>query len=739
MRVLVCGGIKTQNIINGISKKFEASGVSFIVVKSIDDIDNVLTRGDYYDKALIIEPSWNDDGNIIDEREMRIRISNFVNLVLEKKLTDSRYIFLAQSESMASMVYEEILYISNISTVVFKKPPYSVNFFTMLIRGEADSYPEDIVYKLKVTTEDIPEESMKDEDLYGIQEIDDLTSDLDGEFNSDMTLDMEQLLNVNYKNIEDEGIDNEFDTFNNELNIEDSLDETGDIVDISNGDSLSTIIDGMYEGEEDEIGGEVYEGVDEEANGVGVDIQNINKDTNVGVNRVVSVQRDNLAGDILGVSSGGINRVQNVEGKIHKNKKEVDSLNDDVYNSTINDVNKVNGGVGNIRKTHNLNNDIGTDIHNIQSNSDNLVDEFDSVYEGSSNDINVLSDELYTSKTNNDNRIYNRDTSKVSDTDDKVNKMNVNMTVNEVKQENKSKKILGLFSKDKGKGNKVDIQSLINDINIFANRGTSIAVTGCEGSGVTTVAYNLANTLYRLGFSVLLVDTDVLGRGQAYICKDSYMAVGKDDYSLLSSLKSSIGIDNNVNIIKPGFKLLTMGLAGDVLDYNNIDKSNVLRFVNIVKSKFHFIVYDLPFKYAITNLSDIIYTADNIVSVVDSSNWGITKYMLYMCNIDNDEIQEVMFSLSGIVLNKWNNLQSVMGSRVRSYGDILDIMDKQVFKLLGDEPDLLFSNMSIFGSIPFDLRCDMGCYSENQLTDYEDGFNVFVMLLKNILFKKCIY
>ena len=46
MRILLSGGIKTQNIVSGIDKKFKASGDDFLVIEYMDDQDGLSTVGE---------------------------------------------------------------------------------------------------------------------------------------------------------------------------------------------------------------------------------------------------------------------------------------------------------------------------------------------------------------------------------------------------------------------------------------------------------------------------------------------------------------------------------------------------------------------------------------------------------------------------------------------------------------------------------------------------------------------
>ena len=95
----------------------------------------------------------------------------------------------------------------------------------------------------------------------------------------------------------------------------------------------------------------------------------------------------------------------------------------------------------------------------------------------------------------------------------------------------------------------------------FSKRGTSICVTGFGGSGTSTIAYNLANIICQLGFTVLLVDLDVNGRTQNYIAKPCYEGMETDGANLRAAINSSTGISSQVSLVKVGFHLLTMGIV----------------------------------------------------------------------------------------------------------------------------------------------------------------------------------
>ena len=146
----MCGGIKSQNIVDAIQKMFVNSGVDFVVEPYIDNVIEMYQRGDYFDRALITEQSWTHDGEDTDASVGRTRLNQFA-LEIEHRGDDTSFVFLTREEYTASMVYEEAFSIQEQSLIVVKQPTYTVNFFSFLISADFDKFPEDIVYKPQLT------------------------------------------------------------------------------------------------------------------------------------------------------------------------------------------------------------------------------------------------------------------------------------------------------------------------------------------------------------------------------------------------------------------------------------------------------------------------------------------------------------------------------------------------------------------------------------------------------------
>ena len=289
----------------------------------------------------------------------------------------------------------------------------------------------------------------------------------------------------------------------------------------------------------------------------------------------------------------------------------------------------------------------------------------------------------------------------------------------------------------KANKNMINPDKIKDEIRPFANRGNSIVVTGCGGCGTSTMAYNIANVINQLGYTVLLVDMDTEGRTQSYITRSNYESIDPEGANLMSAVNSSNGINTHIGVVKRGFHLLTMGLASDVAPVNELlHKEKISRFVNLAKANHNFVIYDIPFDSAVGFLSDITYMSDNIVLIIEASNWGVTKSMLSMTNIASDDMQEIMFTRSQLLFNRQRNLRSVFGKKIKSCADITKAMDQKVLELCGEEPEFHFSDLHIAGVIDDDIDFESGWYGDVQYSDMKKGKDIFLRIVERILLGK---
>lgn len=292
-----------------------------------------------------------------------------------------------------------------------------------------------------------------------------------------------------------------------------------------------------------------------------------------------------------------------------------------------------------------------------------------------------------------------------------------------------------------------DGQRQLNDVNLndvqklfaaFANRGNSILVTGAPGAGTQTIAYQLANILRLMNYSVLLVDFDTVGRSQSYITEANYNATDPDENKLAQAVNSSQGISKHLIIPSQNLHLLDLGLALDSKPLEEmIQKNRVMKFANSAKNGHNFVIYDAPFEAATGHLDDLTTMQDNIVIVSDASTWGSMKTLLYMMNIGDDAVLETMFNKSQILFNRYRGYPKILDQKIRNPQDILKAMDKQVEKLVGTDIGYQFQQMHCCGSLGYIDKFEEGWLGKDkqQYTATRDGSAVFIEILKNIVLK----
>lgn len=868
MRVLLSGGKKTYNIIDGIRKKFTTSGDDFVVIEYLDDIMDMFSRGDYFDKAVIIEQSITRDGAITDEMQIRQRINKF-SMDISKKVHKSNYVFLSQDRNIAGMIYDEILPIANDSAVVLMGPPYKATFFADLIVKEAADLPRDWVFE--------PELAVPEDEDFGFN---DETTNNDNVDTADMDLGMDlpemptndvfsgynYPINDNNTRIGDDlGINEGLEADNTGIpdDLEGMLENTGDMYTGDDTQSFGNEFEGGFKGDlGDNFGndfvnnnGSTGDNWDETFGNEGEPVQdncetgsdewntdnnNIEQDTPIETNVMEPIKQSDELPDYTENNTGtgfipGFNDENDMNGAIDT------GINgdgfDDIYDNTVDNTQQQQDFTGDEYygdQGNNQNQDFGNDMYQ-NNEQNNFVDNSeyngmyneqpqDNMYDGQPQD-NMYNEQPQDSMTGFDGDMY--DDTQTSEQSQEQGNMsgfsgdmyrqdaqdeyqatmendmyngnpagfdqqsydqaammaaaaagttaaaaaNMNQQVpQQTMQVQKKKGIRGLFGRGQnnqaqyqnmtnqlntaqpvqswqqdnqamvnmGKGNnKVDINYIKQQLRPFASRGNSIVVTGCGGCGTSTVAYNLANIINQLGYTVLLVDMDTEGRTQSYISKTNYDSMEPDGANLMSAVNSSNGISAQESIVKQGFHLLTMGLGTDTAPVSELlHKEKISRFVNLAKTSHNFVIYDIPFNSAIGFLSEITYMTDNLVLVADASNWGITKLMLNVCNISLDDMQDTIFSRAQLVFNRYRNLTKLLGKKVRTGVDITKVVDMKVQELIGEDPGFHFEDLHIAGIINDDPDIENGWFDNVQYSDTPKGQAIFIELLEHIVLKK---
>ena len=817
MRVLLSGGKKTYNIIDGIRKKFTTSGDDFVVIEYLDDIMDMFGRGDYFDKAVIIEQSITRDGAITDEMQIRQRINKF-SMDISKKIHKGNFVFLSQDQDISGMIYDEILPIANESAVVFMKPPYKATFFADLIVKEAAELPKDWIYEPEMMVPEIDDFGLNDDtietdiDTTGMDLGMDLpempTSDVfggdiysnDGGFgrvNDDLGINQgidatnayvpdnleDMLAGTDLYDTEDSfedtnGFGNNFEGgFSNnfsdeqttwevsgqapnsggiklskdesiETDLMEPIKQSDDLPDYTEqpsasfipgfddvtddfGDSQNTGFDqsnDMYTEENQDFGVDMYGGNQDQD--FGVDMYGGNQDQDFGVDMYGSTQSQGFGGDMYG----------DTQQNTYENQG---TFNADMYGDTQ-DNNGMQGFGGDMygceqqdeyqsaMENDMYGNPAGFDQHSYDQAAMMAAAAAGATAMAAANLHNQVPQQtMQVQKKKGLKNFFGKQQNNQVQYQNMATQLNNAQPVQTWQQDNQAMVNSGNGS------NYVDINHIKQQLRPFASRGNSIVVTGCGGCGTSTVAYNLANIINQLGYTVLLVDMDTEGRTQSYISKTNYDSMEPDGANLMSAVNSSNGISAQESIVKQGFHLLTMGLGTDTAPVNELlHKEKISRFVNLAKTSHNFVIYDIPFSSATGFLSEITYMTDNLVLVADASNWGITKLMLNVCNISLDDMQDTIFSRAQLVFNRYRNLTKLLGKKVRTGVDITRVVDMKVQELIGEDPGFHFEDLHIAGIVNDDPDIENGWFDTVQYSDTNKGQAIFLELLEHIVLKK---
>lgn len=703
MKVIISGGIKSENIVKGISERFTSGGVDFLTVPFIEDIDSIYQRGEYFDKAIILEQSWNhdfeDDG---DETLIRTRINNFANESANRGLENVSYVFLTQDYDSASKIYEEILPIQQSSVILVKEPKYKVAFFASLVKTEIDKFPSELVYKPEIEEEtpiqeteiEVQEHQPTYEADYDNDDISKVIFDEDEEYNANRLTKKEE---IDFNGFEDGAPEDLFGPTEDGLEPDNVIDDGGFDSPSLFGDEPTIEDDKSFES------GDIND-------------SNFNPDFDDGFGGFpVEEQATGFEGDT---------GFGDIETFVPESDEDIQIIDDtepkEFYpkSGELPDYSGPDSGYSYQQQEENIK---PSRIDLEKQPEQPLFD--DGLY-------NEPSQDYYPDEQLEEQEEYNPDL-------DNLNNNNQQFTngFNDADYDGEP----DIIAPTQRQYQRVDMSNdqIKATLDAFANRGNSILLTGCGGCGTSTIALNLANIINNLGYTVLLVDLDTENKAQSYISKDNYECVEPDSAGLMAAINSTSGINAHISIVRQGFHLLTMGMSSDSAQIDKIiHKEKISRFINLAKTSHNFVIYDVPFRTAVGFGSDFTFMADNVVVTIDCSNWGITKTMLNMCNIENDDMQETLFNRGQLLFNRYRILNKVMGRKVKTAMDITKVMDFKVRELLGEDPGYYFQSMHICGLLNEDPNFEAGWFESTQYSDTDMGSKLFLDMLKNIVLKR---
>lgn len=775
MNVLMIGGSRTAKTVQVLERNLGQTGVVMMTEMYIEDIQNVYNRGDSFDKLIVTAQAWthngqynldqvfeDNDGQMTSTKE---HIVKFIADLYNRLHGNQQFIFMPDSEEAAELISGEIVRMTSNAAVVMLPERLSVQFMTELILKDIGSLNPDIVYHPPVIDgfEDESVESSEDVDPFGddsnfgdadnnfggwedspdpnfTPDIGDSGKDFDSFDNQEFDTDFEN--NDPFADNEQSFENNDSEQFDSVNNMDENQDPFAD--------NNNAVVDPYQTDDVDP-----NNGYDDPNSSLEPDFNNFEADRSDDFN--------NQSGD---------NDPFNTQPSNDDPFNTQPGQNDPFGGSTVEIPSDPYGGVqvdpyGEMGDQGNPFNDNG----NVEQNGYNDVDPYADPYNDEQNEsmqnpfeqptqvaptapVNVSPKTPqkkgfpFGKKKGNKGSNQNNQFQPAQQPQNPVPMQDPYGEQDNMGYQDPEYQANPYEDADSPMPSESDPNTrVLTDINLndaaklfaaFANRGNSIMVTGAPGAGTSTVAFQLANIIRLMNYNVLLVDFDVKGRSQTYICAANYNATDHDESRLAAAVNSSQGINQYVAIAAQNLHLLNLGLDIDDKPIEQvIQKNRVMKFANQAKNGHNFVIYDVPFDYATGHLEDITTMADNIVIVEDSQTWGAMKTLLYMMNVEDDTILETLFSKSSILFNRYRGYPRILGEKIRCPEDILKAMDKQLTDLVGADIGYQFRSIHVCGSLGYIDAFESGWLGKEkqQWTATREGQAAFVQILKNIVFR----
>lgn len=727
MILLICGGEKTQNIVDGLYKKVASSGVQMISVKKIEDIDELYGKGIYIDRALIIETSWLDYTERENVTEIRNKICNFAIGAQGNNGINTSYVFLTTTDSMAELVHEEILPLRGNSVVALKQPPYSVSCMYKLSLSDITNISPSWLYNPPTNVDvdlgifDLNHGETKDKQDKKVRYTEELKMpDTEITFDDEelpstsgqVLTQREEILAKLYKlELDTEAYlkKEQMDLKKGLIQEKDYLDEkskaTGTLTEIHKiagklkfGDKLSG---NELENIDDEVG-ELEMELDLEEEETELEVEEDTMEVEDDTSYLDDIDFDSLIG--LGLDS--LEDEEELETELEV--EEADLEVDEDLEVEIEEELEVEAEL-----------EIEEDFEELEVDLDE-EEQLEVDCDLEEEELNIEEVELAEVELEEDLECEFDD-------------------IAETELEPKVEFIGNMKKEIKANRNEVK-SSMTSDIklkqlmDVFAKRGNIMVVTGSPGAGTTTVGFNLATEINKLGYRVLFVDFDTEYKDCAIMTKSCRESIGTEPY--LRHAINGKNIQDNAAVIKKGLHVIADGVACDTYKFEDcISQDNLVDFAIKGRDKYHFIIYSISSKLATGYCKDLMYISDDVIWVADTSQNGILKTILDFCNLEDDKVQQFMFSKAEIVFNRTGRIKGLFGRKVASTNKIQGIMDSYVAELIGAENlDSKFSDIKMVGDIPYLAdEFDKSLYSGISYAETPDGSKLFSSIIGNIL------
>lgn len=739
MKILICAGDKSNNLLDVLGKKFSDGSIEFDKECYVSDINDYLNKGGSFNRIVLTAQAIDKDGTFASNIEYQMFIiATLVEILKERQPKSDLVFLLGDNNELADIAYNECYSLGDRVRVLHltKDVKVTVNLLVKVCVLPFDKMDVDIIntyiYKGTDVSSNINATVGTDNNFTNMVRV----GDLDEESNEFDTTEPDEQDTDDYSEFDEGGFEEDFDNTND---FEEADFNNGDF---ESDDSIETdeLEEDFYETEEIEV--EEDESIDEsDFDTEGFDTEEFNNsdtenfdDNSFDTSDIEVDDFDSDGFDTEGFDEDSLDTEDfdnsdtedfDTDSDIEVADEEFDSSDSDINSfDTEDDSNGVNSDLTEDNSdTFESENDLANDLFDIEDTTDSNVDETDELFETEPDEAEPENEEIETEDVINNISDNNSNTSEVP----------------------KRKGLFGRAKESKTSNNsnvsnKTDLTELKKILDSYSRRGHCMLVSGTSNSGTTTLAGNIANIVAGLGYNVAIVDFDLSKRGQTYLSRDAFMAVNSDSNYTDTLMKVINNRNSNISansaIVKTGLNLFGTSVEEDTPNIEKIVKSqNDLRdFIYNLKTIYNFIVIDSPMDYLDKYLSELVVSSDSIVLTVKPTNKSLLEFTINLVNIEEYKVSRDIFSRAKIIVSKVSgSVDKILGKKCNNYNSMLRLLDQHIYDVTGNETGGMFSNLRVSGVIPNIVNLDSYIYSKGYFSDTKLGKEMYLSVLSAIM------
>ena len=788
MKILICAGDKSNNLLDVLGKKFSDGSIEFDKECYVSDINDYLNKGGSFNRIVVTSQAIDKDGTFASNIEYQMFIiATLVEILKERQPKSDLVFLLGDNNELADIAYNECYSLGDRVRVLHltKDVKVTVNLLVKVCVLPFDKMDVDIIntyiYKGTDVSSTVSNAVETDNNFTPMVRVGELDED-SNEFN---TSEPDEQDTDNYSEFDEGGFEEDFDNTND---FEEDDFNNGDF---ESDDYIETdeLEEDFYETEEIEVeedeslSGDYEHNFDEDTNGIETDYES-EFDTDSFDTSDIEDEADYESDfDTEGFDTKDFDNsyTENFdEDSFDTSDMEVDDFDtsefdtedfdrdssdiDDFDNSdaedfdTDSDIEVADGDfdssdsdtefedeefdssdsdIDNEEDINNVNSDLTEDDSDTFESENDLANDLFDIEDTDANEIDET-DELFETEPD-----EVEPENEEIETEDVINNISDNnSTTSEVP---KRKGLFGRAKESKASNksitsNSIDLTELKKILDSYSRRGHCMLVSGTSNSGTTTLAGNIANVVAGLGYNVAIVDFDLSKRGQTYLSRDAFMAVNSDSNYTDTLMKVINNRNSNISansaIVKTGLNLFGTSVEEDTPNIEKIVKSqNDLRdFIYNLKTIYNFIVIDSPMDYLDKHLSELVVSSDSIVLTVEPTNKSLLEFTMNLVNIEEYKVSRDIFSRAKIIASKVSgSTDKILGKKCNNYNSMLRLLDQHIYDVTGNETGGMFSNLRVSGVIPSIVNLDSYIYSKGYFSDTKLGKEMYLSVLSTIM------